>query len=64
MKIMKDGKVLYMYCLLVDIIGVSCEEGEVEVFVFDCYWVEFYKEVSYKLYVIVVMIFLSKVKNL
>lgn len=60
MKLTKDGKALYLHCLPADITGVSCEEGEVDGFVFDRYRVPLYKEASYKPYVIAAMIFLSK----
>ena len=63
MKTTKDGKALYMHCLLADINDVSCKDGEVVASVFDRYRDPLYKEASYKPYVIAAMIFLSKFEN-
>ena len=63
MKLTKDGKALYMHCLPADITGVSCDEGEVDAFVFDRYRDPLYKEASFKPYVIAAMILLEKFKN-
>ena len=59
----KDGKALYLHCLPADINGVSCEQGEVEAYVFDRYRVPLYKEASFKPYIIAAMIFLAKCEN-
>ena len=63
MKLTKDGEALYLHCLPADIIGVSCESGEVDSSVFDRYMVPLYKQASYKPYIIAAMIFLAKVKD-
>lgn len=60
MELICDGEVLYMYCLLVDISGVFCKEGEVIEGVFEKYCIVIYKEVSWKFYIIVVMILFCK----
>ena len=59
----KEEEGLYLHCLPADITGVSCEEGEVAMSVFDRYRIPLYKEASYKPYIIAAMIILSKVKN-
>ena len=63
MKTTKDGKAMYLHCLPADINGVSCEDGEVEVSVFDRYRDSLYKEASYKPYVIAAMIMLAKCQD-
>jgi len=63
MSLTKDKKALYLHCLPADITGVSCEQGEVAVSVFDRYKIPLYKEAGYKPYIIAAMIFLSKVED-
>ncbi|MFV0364665.1 MAG: knotted carbamoyltransferase YgeW [Suipraeoptans sp.] len=63
MKTTKDGKALYLHCLPADISGVSCDEGEVDAYVFDRYRVPLDSEASSKPYIIAAMIFLAKFEN-
>ena len=54
---------VYMHPLPADIVGVSCEHGEVENEVFDYHRDGLYKEASYKPYAVAAMVFLQKVKD-
>ncbi|NOY08144.1 MAG: knotted carbamoyltransferase YgeW [Spirochaetes bacterium] len=51
---------LYMHCLPADISGVSCERGEVQADVFECFRKDTYRQAGYKPYIIAASIFLAK----
>ena len=63
MDLTRGGNALYMHCLPADITGVSCENGEVDAFVFDRYRKALYLEASFKPYIIAAMIFLAKCRD-
>ena len=63
MKLTAGGKALYQHCLPADITGLSCKQGEVSKSVFDRYIPDTYHQASYKPFIIMAMIWLSKFKN-
>ena len=63
MKLTKGGEALYMHCLPADITGVSCKEGEVTEAVFEKYKKDTYHEASFKPFVIMAMIMLTRVEG-
>lgn len=63
MKLTAEGKALYQHCLPADITGLSCKQGEVSKSVFDRYIPDTYHQASYKPFIIMAMIWLSKFKN-
>jgi knotted carbamoyltransferase YgeW len=63
MQLTKNAKALYMHCLPADITGVSCKAGEVTEAVFEKYKKDTYHEASFKPFVIMAMIFLTRIKN-
>lgn len=63
MQLTKNGTALYMHCLPADITGLSCKEGEVTIDIFDKYKKDTYHEASFKPFVIMAMILLTRTKN-
>lgn len=59
-KTAKGLDTVYMHPLPADIVGVSCEHGEVDADVFDAHRRGLYREASFKPYAIAAMIFLQK----
>jgi knotted carbamoyltransferase YgeW len=59
----REGKALYLHPLPADITGLSCEQGEVDLSVFDRYRVPLYQQAGNKPYAIAAMIFLQKVRD-
>lgn len=62
-KMALTNEALYMHPLPADITGLSCEHGEVSHEVFDRFIKETYHQASFKPYVIMAMIWLSKCKD-
>lgn len=59
----RDGQALYLHPLPADITGLSCEQGEVDLAVFDRCRVPLYQQAGNKPYAIAAMIFLQKVRD-
>lgn len=63
MQLTKNANALYMHCLPADITKVNCQAGEVTEAVFEKYKKDTYHEASFKPFVIMAMIFLTRIKN-
>lgn len=56
----RGGKALYLHCLLADISGISCKQGEVGAGVFDAYKKQTYTQAGYKPFIIAGMMLLTQ----